>query len=103
MKLTSHPDGAGGLSIHVAGDLTIYQAAEARAALLALVGGARAVELDLADVGDIDGAGLQLLLATARTLSAGGGRLSLACASAAVAEAIGLLGLDRHLPIASTA
>jgi len=100
MKLTSHPDGAGVLSIHVEGDLTIYEAAEARASLLALVDGARAVELDLADVGDIDSAGLQLLLATACTL---GGRLSLAGASAAVAEAVGLLGLDRHLPIAGTA
>ena len=103
MKLTSHPDGAGVLSIHVEGDLTIYEAAEARASLLALVDGARAVELDLADVGDIDSAGLQLLLATARTLSVGGGCLSLAGASAAVAEAIGLLGLGRHLPIAGAA
>ena len=100
MNLTSHSDGAGGLSIHVEGDLTIYEAAEARASLLALVDGARAVELDLADVGDIDSAGLQLLLATARTL---GGQLSLAGASAAVIEAIGLLGLDRHLPIAGAA
>lgn len=100
MKLTSHPDGAGGLSVHVEGDLTIYEAAETRASLLALVDGARAVELDLADVGDIDSAGLQLLLATARTL---GGRLSLVGASAAVTEAIGLLGLGRHLPIADAA
>lgn len=98
MKLTSHPDGDGGLSIHVDGDLTIYEAAEAREALLALVDGARSVELDLADVGDIDSAGLQLLLATARTM---GGQLTLVRASAAVLDAIGLLGLGRRLPVAA--
>lgn len=101
MKLTPHQDGAGALSIHVEGDLTIYQAAETRAALLALVGDASTVELDLACVGEIDSAGLQLLLATARTVSVREGRFSLARPSAAVAEAIGLLGLGRHLPVAA--
>lgn len=96
MNLTSHPHGDGGLSIHVDGDLTIYEAARTRESLLALVDGAGPVELDLAGVGDIDSAGLQLLLATARTL---GDRLTLVRASAAVREAIGLLGLGRRLPI----
>ncbi|MDY0975966.1 STAS domain-containing protein [Massilia sp. CFBP9012] len=100
MKLTSQPDGNGGLSIHIDGDLTIYEAAEARASLLALIDGVRSVELDLADVGDIDSAGLQLLLATARTL---GGCLTLVHASGAVVEAIGLLGLGPRLPIARAA
>jgi anti-anti-sigma factor len=98
MKLTAHPDGAGTLSIHAEGALTIYEAAEAREALLALVDGAGAVELDLADVGEIDSAGLQLLLATARTVGAG---FSLKRPGAAVVEAIELLGLARHLPIAA--
>ena len=101
MKLTSHPGADGSLSIHVAGDLTIYQAAEAREALLALVDGACAVELDLADVGEIDSAGLQLLLATARMLAAKEGSISLKRPNAALVEAIDLLGLGRHLPIAA--
>ena len=103
MNLTSYPDGEGRLSIHFEGDLTIYEAAQVRESLLALVDGAGAVELDLAEVGEIDSAGLQLLLATALTLAANGGSLCLARASAAVAEAIGLLGLGRRLPITSLA
>ncbi|WP_137172797.1 lipid asymmetry maintenance protein MlaB [Massilia sp. HP4] len=101
MKLTIHPGADGRLSIHVAGDLTIYQAAEARESLLALVDSARAVDLDLADVGEIDSAGLQLLLATARTLAAREGSLRLTRPNAALVETIDLLGLGRHLPIAA--
>lgn len=103
MALTSTTDGAGRLVIGVDGDLTIYEVAELRDALLTLVDGANAVELNLAGVGEIDSAGAQLLLALTRTLAARDTGLSVTHAGPAVTEVLDLLGLARHLPLASAA
>jgi len=103
MALTSTLDGDGLLSVRLDGALTIYEAAEVREQLLALVDGAVAVELDLADVGEIDSAGAQLVLALARTLAARDAGLRVTRTSAAVGEALNLLGLARHIPLASAA
>jgi anti-anti-sigma factor len=78
-------------------ELTIVQAAALRETLLARLATApRTLHLDLGDVGDFDSAGVQLLLATRRSLADAGGRLVICAASASVRrnlEVFGLAGL----------
>ena len=50
----------------IEGELTIYTAAELKQKLADALDGAAAVEIDLAQVGEIDTAGLQLLLLAQR-------------------------------------
>src|SRR5262245_6882614 len=53
--------------LHVSGDMTVYSAAELRTALLAAKPASSKVKsIDLSAVGEMDCAGLQLLLATLR-------------------------------------
>jgi anti-anti-sigma factor len=76
-------------------ELTIAQAATAREALLqALQAGAGDLALDLSGVMDFDSAGVQLLLATRRSLQAQGRALVLHQPSAAVRDALQCLGLQ---------
>ncbi|MDM5177573.1 STAS domain-containing protein [Massilia sp. DJPM01] len=75
-------------------ELTIYSAARVKQTLLDALQARTDLTLDLADVCEIDSAGVQLLLAAARQAQAGGAALRLAGHSAAVQEAFALLGLD---------
>jgi len=50
----------------IEGELTIYTAAELKEKIGALLSGDGAIEIDLAQVGEIDTAGLQLLLLAQR-------------------------------------
>lgn len=85
--------------IRINGDLSIYQASEARDAFAALLPlNASAWQLDLASIGDFDSAGLQLLLVIQRTLSQGGTPVTVVDATAAVRETIALLRLESLLP-----
>jgi len=52
--------------LEIEGELTIYVAAELKEKIGALLGGDTAIEIDLAQVGEIDSAGLQLLLLAQR-------------------------------------
>lgn len=81
----------------LSGELTIYRAAELKADILAAAAQGSAPALDLAEVSEIDTAGIQLLLLAQREALARGARLSLVAPSAAVREAFGLLELESHL------
>ena len=59
------------------GPLTIYTAADSKAALLPLIQPTLALELDLSQVDEIDCAGLQLLLLAGREAKRLGGQLIL--------------------------
>jgi anti-anti-sigma factor len=85
-------------------ELTIVQAADAHASL------ARALDeqpgdlpLDLGGVTDFDSAGVQLLLATARSLAERGDALQITAASPAVRDALAVFGLQALAEAASAA
>jgi len=82
--------------VRVDGELTIYRAAELKPLLLALPPGDGAIELDLAQVSEIDTAGVQLLLLARREAQALSRPWQIGARSAAVDDALALLGL-RHL------
>lgn len=77
----------------LAGELTIYTAAETLTRLRAHLAEHRACALDLSAVTELDGAGLQLLLWLQAAARARGGTLRLVAPSPAVAEVLGLLQL----------
>lgn len=74
-------------------ELTIYKAAALRQMLAEALGTGPLV-LDLADVSEIDGAGLQLLMAARRDADARRISLTLRAHSAAVRDTFILCGLD---------
>jgi anti-anti-sigma factor len=79
-------------------DMTIAQAAAWRDTLVdALCTASGNLALDLSAVTDIDSAGLQLLLATRRSLHERGAALTLAGLSPTVADALAVFGLDPQL------
>lgn len=79
-------------------ELTIAQAAAWRDALVdALCATEGDLALDLSGVTDIDSAGVQLLLATRRSLAERGAALQLRTPSADVRAALAVLGLDADL------
>jgi anti-anti-sigma factor len=84
--------------VRIEGEFTIYRAAELKPVLL--VGGEGALEIDLADVTEIDTAGVQLLLLAQREARAVSRPFRLAAASPAVTEALALLGLTQRLAAA---
>ena len=83
-------------------ELTIYSAAETRAALLAWLerqdlSAAEPVEIGGANIEDVDGAGLQLLGALAQTLSQRGAAWRVSNPSRALREACEVLGSSQWL------
>lgn len=70
--------------VAIAGEMTIYSAAELKEALLAAVRCGDAVEIDLAEVSELDTAGLQQLLLARREAIREGKSFSLREASRAV-------------------
>jgi anti-anti-sigma factor len=85
-------------TLSLGGDLTILRAAELRETLLARLAQApRVLALDLAEVGDFDSAGVQLLLATRRALDEAGAQLAIVAASPTVRASLALFGLGALL------
>lgn len=86
-------------------ELTISQAASVRDTLVdALCATAGDLQLDLGAVAEIDSAGVQLLLATRRSVAERGATLTVTAASTPVAEALAVFGLDPTLePLAHLA
>jgi len=74
-------------------DLTIYNAPEQKATLFAALDQADVVELDLAQVGDIDSAGLQVLLLAKRESLAKGKEMRIVAHSPAVQELLDFLNV----------
>jgi anti-sigma B factor antagonist len=83
-----------GTTLRVEGEFTIYRAAELKRALLPLPAGTGPVELDLAEVTEIDTAGIQLLLLARREAIAAGRTARLVASSPAVDEALRLLDVQ---------
>ena len=79
-------------------ELTIAQAAACRDTLVdALCSSDGSLALDLSAVTDIDSAGVQLLLATRRSVCERGATFTLQQVSPAVADALAVFGLDGQL------
>ncbi|WP_263262752.1 STAS domain-containing protein [Pseudomonas entomophila] len=81
------------LQVTVQTDLTIYTALELHGALMPWLEQPCEWQLDLAEVSEVDGAGLQLLLALRQQVLSAGHPLRLAGCSPAVNEALALCGL----------
>ena len=84
--------------VGIAGELTICRAAELKPVLLP--GGSGPVEIDLAEVTEIDTAGVQLLLLARREALATSRPWRLRAASPPVREALALLNLGDRLAVA---
>jgi anti-anti-sigma regulatory factor len=95
-------------TVHLPAELTIFTAAETREALLAAVAdAARAdapLQVDAAEVVDVDGAGVQLLVSLSRLCERDQRAWRLGAPSDALQRACGVLGLsdwlERHAAIA---
>jgi len=86
--------------MHIAGELTIYTAAEMHAAITAVLKRSRRIEaVDLSAVTGIDTAGLQILLLIRRTLGALERQMRVLNPSPAVSELFELLQLQKQLPV----
>jgi anti-anti-sigma factor len=81
-------------TVSIEGELSIYRAAELKAHLLAAVESGDAVELDLSKVTELDSAGLQLVLLTAREAKSAGRRFAITARSPQVDEVLQLCGLE---------
>lgn len=79
--------------VALASDLTIYQAAEHKEVLLQALADAEHLELDLSAVGDIDTAGLQLLILLKREARARGRQVTITNHSTAVRQVIDFCNL----------
>ena len=77
-------------SVRLEGDLTIYTAAQLKEQVLAELGTREQLTLDLSAVGELDTAGLQVLLLAEREARAAGKKLTIAQASGCVTEALKL-------------
>ena len=78
-------------------DLTIYHALEQKKTLLAALAATSELELDLLQVGDIDTAGLQLLLLLKKEAQRAGKRVAIVAHSQAVRSVIDFCNLAAEL------
>ncbi len=85
------PDGQARLVLE--GDLTIYQAAAHKAALMAALEGCERLELDVSGAAEIDTAGLQLLILAKREAAARGKQVTICGHGPAVRDAIDFCNL----------
>ncbi len=77
-------------------DLTIYHAETLKPELLSALDGAERLELDLSGVGDIDSAGVQLLILAKRESLARGKTLHIVAHSPAVRDVIDFLNMAAY-------
>lgn len=80
--------------LKISGELSIYGAAELKDQLLALMTGCRELEINLAEVEELDCAGLQLLYLLKREAQAQDKQLRLVAHSAATLEVLELLKME---------
>lgn len=86
--------------VDIEGELSIFSAAVLRQRLLDAIGSSKEVEVDLSRVGEIDSAGIQLLVAAKREAATQNKPLKLTSPSQAVLDVIELYDLFGHLGIA---
>lgn len=91
--LSSEHDGAI-CRLKISGELSIYGAAELKPQLLAQLDGCRELEINLAEVAELDTAGLQLLYLLKREARKAGKELRLVAHSAATLEVLELLRME---------
>lgn len=85
-------------TLAICGELTIFTAREQKARLLAAIAAAPAtIDIDLAEVTEIDTAGIQLMLFVKREAAAAGKRTHFIRHSNAVLDLIDLCGLAGQL------
>jgi anti-anti-sigma factor len=91
-------------SLPIDGEMTIYRAAELKDTLLAALAAAQALDIELAQVEEIDTSGVQLLLLVQREAARAGKPLVLVGHSAPVRDAFAMLGFDDQLdPVGAAA
>lgn len=78
-------------------DLTIFQAGQLWPSLSEALEHEAVTEIDLAEVGELDCAGVQLLLMLKRRVASWGRELRLVNHSSAIVEVLGLVDVDRLL------
>jgi anti-anti-sigma factor len=83
--------------VTIDGELTIYTAAELSAELLPRLGATPQMQIDLSQITEMDGAGLQLLIMVTREASKAGTALTLSGHSKVVLETLQLSGLRAAL------
>lgn len=83
--------------VTIDGELTIYTASELSAELLPRLGATPRMQIDLSQITEMDGAGLQLLIMVTREASRAGTALTLTGHSKAVLETLQLSGLGTAL------
>lgn len=83
--------------LRVEGNMTVYTAAALRRELLDAIAGGRETEIDLTQVGEMDGAGLQLLILARREAGRLNRRLCVTAASVAAREVLELSGTAAYL------
>ncbi|HLA29420.1 MAG TPA: STAS domain-containing protein [Pseudomonas sp.] len=79
--------------LRIEGEMSIYTAAELKSQLLPHLGLSGELEIDLSQVSELDGAGLQLLLLAKREAARAGATLHLSWHSRAVLEVFDLCNL----------
>lgn len=79
--------------VNIDGELTIYTASDLAAQLLPRLGATPQMQIDLSQITEMDGAGLQLLIMVTREASRAGTALTLTGHSKAVLETLQLSGL----------
>lgn len=89
-------EGASAFTIALDGELAVFRAHEWRERLLEALSaaGERPLDVDLSGVSEVDGAGVQLLVALVHEAFSRGTPLAFVDPSQAVREAMGVAGLD---------
>ncbi|MDY0013595.1 MAG: STAS domain-containing protein [Rhodocyclaceae bacterium] len=99
MEFSTHTtlEGAGRLTLD--GDMTIYQAAQIKQALLDGVQSRQVLELDLSQVGEMDTAGFQLLVMAKRESERLGHALRIVAHSPGVGDVLGFYNMDAYFGV----
>jgi anti-sigma B factor antagonist len=90
-------------SLRIEGEMTIYRAEELCADFKAALAAGGDIEVNLAEVTEMDSAGVQLLIATQKAAAALQRELRLVEHSPAVCEVFAMLNLNTHLGAPSQA
>ena len=85
----------------ISGELNVFTVVEQRERFLEALAGCATLNLDLSAVTELDGAGLQLLLALRREVVESGKRLALVAKSAEVDAVLEMCGLTRAFDAAA--